>query len=440
VVTISEKRMNFKSNLKLNFDGGNLTSDSGLLLYKEFDNKIGFNQEIKENLSLNDSVNHRNHENEDVILQRIYQNAAGYHADNDANDLRHDTTFQIVLDKKTLASQPTISRVNNKVNKENMKQLQRANFNLLDKIHTLSPPKEIIFDLDSTNCQTYGQQYGAAYNYHYGANGFHPLLMFDGVTGDLIKAKLRAGNVYTSRKAVKFIGPVFKKYSKKFRKIPLYLRADSGFAKPGIYRISEEHNIFYTIRLKANAKLYELANPFEEKLAQKMQGKLHEKQVVYGQFNYKAGSWKKERKVIVKIEKPKGQLTYNYIFIVTNIKNWPARKIVKFYCQRGTMENFIKEGKNGFAFGKMSSSEYWANANKLQQMVLAYNLNNWMRRLCFPIQNQSDRIRTIRTKLIKIAGRIVKTGRYIYYKLASSCPNKKLFFRVLTNIQKLEFA
>jgi hypothetical protein len=264
--------------------------------------------------------------------------------------------------------------------------------------------------------------------------------MFDGITGDLIKAKLRAGNVYTSRKAVRFIGPVFKKYSKKFRNIPLYLRADSGFAKPGIYEISEEHDILYTIRLKANAKLYDLAKPFEEKLAKKMQGKLHKKQVIYGQFNYKAGSWKKERKVIVKIEKPKGQLTYNYTFIVTNIKNWSARKIVRFYCQRGTMENFIKEGKNGFAFGKMSSSKYCVNANKLQQMVLAYNLNNWMRRLCFPQNNQSDRISTIRTKIIKIAGRIVKSGRYIYYKLASSCPNKKLFFKVLHNIQSLEFA
>ena len=168
-----------------------------------------------------------------------------------------------------------IPGTNNKLNKENMKQLQKENFKLLDKIYDYNSPEKIIFDLDSTNCQTYGHQYGAAYNYHYGANGFHPLLMFDGVTGDLIKAKLRAGNVYTSRKAVRFIGPVFKKYSKKFRNIPLYLRADSGFAKPGIYRISEEHNIFYTIRLKANAKLYKLAKPFEEKLVQKVQGKLH---------------------------------------------------------------------------------------------------------------------------------------------------------------------
>ena len=432
--------MNFNSKVKTNFNGGDLTSDSGLLLYKEFDNKIGFSQVIKENLSFDDNINHRKHKNEDVILQRIYQNATGYHADSDANDLRYDNIFQTILNKDILASQSNISRVNTKSNKENMKQLQKANYNLLDKTHNFKPPEEIIFDLDSTNCETYGDQYGSAYNYHYGANGYHPLLMFDGATGDLIKAKLRAGNVYTSRKAVRFVGPVFKKYSKRFKEIPLYLRGDSGFAKPGIYKIAEEHDILYTIRLKANAKLYDLAQPLEEKLIQKTQDNLYEKQVVYGQLNYKAVSWNKERKVIVKVEKPIGELTYNYSFIVANIKSWSTSEIVNFYCQRGTMENFIKDGKNGFAFAKMSSSKYWANANKLQQMLLAYNLNNWMRRLCFPESNKSDRIRTIRTKLIKIAGKIVKTGRYIYYKLASSCPNKKLFFRVLSNIQNLEFA
>jgi hypothetical protein len=437
VVTISEKKMNFKSNLRINFNGGDLTSDSGMLLFKEFDSQIGFSQVIKDSLNFNDDVNHRLHENEDVVLQRIYQNAAGYHADDDADDLRLDSLFKTILEKEILASQPTISRLNNHVDKENMKQLQQANFNLLDRIYEIEPPEKIIFDLDSTNCETYGKQYGSDYNYHYKANGYHPLLMFDGVTGDFIKAELRAGNVYTSRRAVRFIGPVFKEYRKKFKEIQLHLRADSGFATPGIYRIAEEHNISYTIRLKANAKLYDLAEPFLKKLNRNSE--ISEKQVIYGEFNYQAGSWDKKRKVIVKIEKPADQLVYNHTFIVTNIKDRFAREIIKFYCQRGTMENFIKEGKNGFAFGKMSSSKYQANSNKLQQMMLAYNLNNWLRRLCFPEHNRSDRIETIRTKLIKIAARIVKTGRYIYYKLAEGCPNKELFFKVLDNIQCLEF-
>ncbi len=103
------------------------------------------------------------------------------------------------------------------------------------------------------------------------------------------------------------------------------------------------------------------------------------------------------------------------------------------------MGNFIKEAKNGFAWDKMSSTDYLINANKLQQMVLAYNLNNWMRRLSFPEQQKSDRIETVRTKLVKIAAKVVETSRYIYFKLASSYPHKKLFFNVLNNIQKLKF-
>ena len=235
-------------------------------------------------------------------------------------------------------------------------------------------------------------------------------------------------------------GPVFKKYSKKLSKIPLYLRADSGFAKPGLYQIAEEHNIDYTIRLKANNKLYELAEPITEKMIPLCKENMYKKQVVYGKFKYQAQSWDKKRRVIVKIEKPEGQLVYNYSFIVTSIKNRTTQSIIDFYCKRGTMENFIKEAKNGFALSKMSSTDYYTNANKLQQMVLAYNLNNWMRRLCFPESHQSDRIKAIRNRLIKIAGRFIKTGRYLYYKLASSCPYKKLFYDIFHNIGKLKVA
>ena len=197
--TIPEMSMNFKSKIKMNFDGGKLTSDSGMLLYKLFDKKIGFSNEIRNSINIKDDIDHRKHENEDVIMQRIYQNAAGYHADYDANDLRSDSVFQEVLEKDDLASQPTISRVNNKVNKNTMKQLQTANLNLVDKVHTIVPPKKLIFDLDSTNSETYSNQYGAAYNPHYGAEGYHPLLLFDGDTGELLKAELRSVNVYTSR-------------------------------------------------------------------------------------------------------------------------------------------------------------------------------------------------------------------------------------------------
>jgi len=438
--TIHQNGLDFNSKVKINFKGGNLTSDSGMLLYKEFDEKITFSKTIKNNLNFSDNINHRQHENEDVILQRIYQNAAGYHTDLSANKLREDSVFQDILQKETLASQPTISRVNTKGNIKIMKQLQKANFILQDKIYDHQTPREIIFDLDSTNIETYGKQNGSAYNHHYRTDGYHPQVLFDGNTGDLLKAELRSGNVYTSRQTKRFMGPVFKHYNKKFKRTSFYLRADSGFAKPGLYRLAEEHNISYTIRLKANAKLYEKAKSIEEKLLKKGQDNLYNRQEMFAKFTYQAQSWDKSRQVIVKAEKPKGQLTVQFSFIVTNITKWKAKTIFKFYCQRSTMENFIKEAKQGFALGKMSSTQYWANACKLQQMVLAYNLNNWLRRICFPKSHQSDRIFTIRTKIVKIAARIVKTGRYLYYQLASSCPHKKLFMNILKNIQMLEFA
>ena len=437
---ISEKTMDFNNKVKTNFDGGDLTSDSGMLLYKELDKKMGFSQTIKDCLDFDDDVNHRKHENADVVVQRILQNAAGYHADSAANDLREDTLFKTILEKEQLASQPTLSRLNEISSEKTMKQLQDANNKLLKNIYKNEPPEEIIFDLDSTISKTYGNQYGSAYNEHYSHEGYHPLMLFDGNTGDALKGELRAGNVYTSRQVVRFIGPVLKNYGKAFQEILFYLRADSGFAKPGLYRMCEEHNTSYAIRLKANAKLYELAEPFEEKLYEKDSIQLEDSGVIYGEFSYQAKSWEHSRRVVVKIEKPKCEFALRYTFIVTNIQDKEPEDLIDFYFGRSTMENFIKEAKNGFAVDRMSSTDFWSNASKLQQMLLAYNLNNWLRRLAFPESYKSDRIFTIRMRLIKIAARVVKTGRYLYFKLASSCPYKKFFFSVLENIQKLEFA
>lgn len=434
--SLNDKSMNFNKKVKINFDGGDLSSDAGLLMYKEFDEKIGFSKTIKENINIKDDVNHRTHENEDVILQKIYQIIAGYHTDDSADELRFDPTFTTVLGKEKLASQPTISRVNNILDKNTSKQLAKINEMLLDKIYQLKPLEHVLFDLDSTNLETHGKQYGSDYNSHYGSNGYHPLLMFDGLTGDLIKAELRSGNVYTSRQVVRFIGPTLKNYIKKYPWAARFIRADSGFAIPELYKIAEELGTFYAIRLKANSSLYKLATDLAIDLIDKCRNNMYDYQVVYGEFEYKASTWDESRRVVVKIEKPEGQMCHNYTFVVTNM-TVSAEDVINFYSNRGTMENFIKEGKNGFAFDKMSSTNYLANANKLQQMVLAYNLNNWFRRLCFSPNMKKNRIETIRTKVIKVAARIVKSARYLKFKLCSSCPYKKEFEYILNKINEL---
>ena len=154
---------------------------------------------------------------------------------------------------------------------------------------------------------------------------------------------------------------------------------------------------------------------------------------VYGEFQYRADKWKNERRVACKIEKPRNSMIYQYTFVVTTLQMTPE-ETVKFYCKRGNMENYIKEGKSGFDFSAVSSSSKIVNANRLQIHVLAYNIINWMKRFAFPESMEKDTINTIRLKLIKIASRVVRHAHRIIYKLCSSCPYKKEFFATLDKI------
>ncbi|WP_077296824.1 IS1380 family transposase, partial [Virgibacillus pantothenticus] len=347
--SVTEKSLNFNKMIKVNFDGGNLTSDAGLLLYKEFDEKIGLSQSIQETFQVNDSVHHRKHSNDEVIIQKIYQHITGYHTDDHADELKHEPMFTTILEKDQLASQPTLSRLNQKFDKETMKQLQQVNQTLNERIQAIKPSDHFVFDLDSANFTTCGNQYETNYNAHYQTNGYHPLVLFDGLTGDCMKAVLRAGNVYTSRNVVGFVGPVIKDYKKMSPRATIVVRGDSGFAVPALYELCEEQDIKYAIRLKSNKRLTSMAQDIENEIRHRMDINNGAPYVFYKEMTYKAANWNKSRRVIVKLERPEGELFFRYSFIVTNLSYRP-KNIVKFYQNRGTMENFIKEGKNGFAF------------------------------------------------------------------------------------------
>ena len=434
--SLLEKSTNFNKKIKINFKGGNLTSDAGLILYKEFDEKIEFSKTIKEKLNIKDSAKFRIHSNSDIAIQKIYQNIAGYHTDDNADELTIDPAFKAVLGKDYLASQPTISRFNNRLDKDNLHDFQLINETLLDKVYSIKMPKQILIDLDSTNCETYGNQYGSKYNFHYSANGYHPLVAFDGLTGDFIKAELRAGNVYTSRQVTRFLGPILSSYSKKYSNITRFIRADSGFSTPELYKLIEQNSAFYAIRLKAYKTLYKKAINITERMDKACKDNIYDYKVIYGEIRFKVSNWDKERRVVVKIEKPEGQMCYNYTFVVTNMTSTP-KKVIMFYSNRGTMENFIKESKHGFAFDSMSSSSYIANANKLQLAMLAYNFNNWFRRLALSKSMKLIRMETIRLKLIKVAAKVINSSRYLTFKLCSSCPYKHEFWDTLNRINNL---
>lgn len=150
--------------------------------------------------------------------------------------------------------------------------------------------------------------------------------------------------------------------------------------------------------------------------------------------------WLKEpwnNQVVFKIEKPYGQMVHLYTFIASTLEMAPYQ-VIQFYCGRGKMENYIKEGKSGFNFSSISSSSKVINANRLMVHALEYNLFNWFRRVALAANMRKQQIDTIRLKLLKIATRVVRSACYQYFKLCSSCPYKKEFYETPDNIHELQ--
>ena len=423
--------------IKINFDGGDLSSDAGLLLIKEFVSKLGIDKIISRAFKTYDSALFRYHTDKENLLQMIYMIIAGYFEDDASDELTNAPVFKAVLDKDALASQPTVSRFFNRMDEDTLNQFLSIGKILRKEVYSIQMPEAVILDLDSTLLEAFGKQEGRAFNFHYQNNGYHPLLCYDGITGDLIKIQLREGAKYSCTGVVDFLQPILDEYLNEYQGIRLLLRGDSGFATPDLYRQCEENGTSYVIRLKENGNLRSKAEYLVDKLDEITKINKTDYAVVYGEFMYQAGSWPYERRVVCKVEKPENQMIYMYTFIVTNMDSSPEY-LIKFYCKRGLMENFIKESKSGFDFASVSSHTRIVNANRLQVHALAYNIFNWLRRLALSAQMRKQRIDTVRLKLLKIAAKAVHSARYITFKLCSSCPYKNEFYETLSNIEKLK--
>ena len=246
--------------IKINFDGGDLSSDAGLLLIKEFISKLGI----------------------DTLLEKAFKT--------------NDPVFKSVLEKDALASQPTVSRFFNRMDEDTLNQFLAINRVLRKKIYSIQMPQAVILDLDSTLLDAYGRQEGRAFNFHYQSNGYHPLVCYDGMTGDLIKVQLRDGTQYSCTGVVDFLQPILDEYLNDYPAIPILLRGDSGFATPDLYKQCEENGTSYVIRLKENGLLREKASYLVDELNEITRNNKVDYAVVYGEFMYKAKSWHYESK------------------------------------------------------------------------------------------------------------------------------------------------
>jgi hypothetical protein len=411
----------------VDFCGGQISSDAGLLPLRAFDQRHGLTLGLAECVSDSREDERVRHSVLSLFRQRIYQIIAGYEDANDADRLRYDPAFQILADQplgQALSSQPTLSRWENAPSAREIIRLQDA---LLDWFISVCGAQvrkrgEILLDVDSTDDPTHGQQQLSFFNGGYGQHMYHPLLIFERHTGCLLAARLRPGTASSHARIVPLLLRLVPRLQQEFPGVRIQLRADAGFALPLLYEFCEFFGIQYAIGMSANPLFQRRADPLQRGLARRYR-RSGKPQRSFSSFLHRAQRWFHQRRICYKAEH--AEAGTNLRFLVTNQKG-RSRAVFSFYNDRGECENRIEEFKNGFAADRLSCHRFRANAFRLLLHSFAYNLVNLFR-LQLPASLRSAQIETLRTQLFKIGARIRQTARCVRVHLASGWPFQSLF-------------
>ena len=427
----------FQPKLRVEFDGGTITSDAGLVLLREFDERLQLTAELPRLVADPRDARFIDHSLLALLRQRLYQIVAGYEDANDATFLRHDPTLRASAGRslRALASQPTHSRLENGVEWETIRLLETQGTEWLCRHQKVGAREELILDIDSTEDRTHGQQAFTFYNAHYDSYLYHPVLVFDGRTGLLLGSRLRPGNVMGSRQVIPLLRPLLQRLRGRYgARRRLALRADAEFAKPDLLAYAERQGLRYAIGMARNRKLLAAVAPLCHQ-AETLWEEKRERIRLYGDFPTQAHSWKQPRRIVAKVERTREGL--NLRFVVTN-RSGSAQEIFHWYEQRGQAENFIKEFKNDLAADRLSCSAYRANAFRLQLHAFAYNLLVlFRRRVLAGTSHARSTAATIRLRLFKVGARVTISVRRVWFHLASGWPGQPLFEQVRARLAAL---
>ena len=429
-------RLDFDRRLLLQFRGSTITSDAGLLAYRELDDTLDLTDTGADRLADARTGKNGRHRLVGMLRQSVFGRLAGYEDVNDAERLCRDPAMRWVVGNRAItgfaASASQMGRFETKwlSRPENLAALVDLPGQWIDRVNQRRPPKRIVLDMDLSVSPTYGEQEGSAYNGHFACTCYHPLFVFNQL-GDVERCALRPGNVHSADGWRAVLEPVVARYRGTVKR--LYFRGDAAFANPEMYEFLEAEGIGYTIRLPANRVLQDRIGYL---LKRPVGRPPHEVRRYYASFTYRAQSWSKPRRVVAKVEWHPGELYPRVGFIITNLVR-PAERVVAFYNQRGTAEQWIKEGKGAIKWTRLSCRTFAANAVRLQLHVLAYNLGNFMRTLAMPETAQPWSLTSLREKLIKIGAKVVSHGRYVTFQLAEVAVPRQMFADILSLIARL---
>jgi hypothetical protein len=420
--------------LEAAFDGGRITSDGGLIWLAQTDEELGICERIASHVPEWRGAYVR-HSLVRLVRQRVLQIACGYEDQNDSETLKSDPLLKMVCGRlpeseMDLASQPTISRLENAPEARSCLRMARALGELyIAERGKEGTPKRVLVDFDATDDPAHGDQEGAYYHGYYQQKILHPLLVFDGDTGQLITALLRAGNTHASRGALSVLKRVVRRLRQAWgRGLEIEIRADAGFAIPEIYDYCEREAIGYTIGLISNARLEALAEDLLERAKRESEERQGEKVRLLSSASYRAESWEHSRRVIYKAEVL--QKGTNTRFVVSTRSDEPE-ELYEWYVRRGEAEGWIKDFKRALKADRLSCHRFMANQFRLLLHVAAYWLLDTLRTKLVESGLKPMQLDTLRLFLVKIGGRVRELLTKVRLHLASGHPGQRLWHVLL---------
>lgn len=409
--------------ITVNFQGGDITSDAGALLIRQADRKIQLISDIASQISDSRQKNKCTHELVSMIRQRVYGLALGYEDLNDHDNLRTDPCFQTALNEdKDLASSPTLCRLENRASREVAWAIHEVLVNKFIESFKKAPD-ELIMDFDATDDVVHGNQEGRFFHGYYRDYCFLPLYVLCGE--QLLVSYLRTSSIGASKHAWAILALLVKRLRKAWPKVRIIFRGDSGFCRWRMLAWCERNDVGYIVGIARNDVLERRAEPWMDE-ARKEHEKTHLKVRQFSEFNYAAKSWDKPRRIILKAEYTlQGR---NPRFVVTNLVGEPAKLYEKIFCARGNMENRIKEQQMDLFSDRTSAHRWWANQFRLLLSSLAYVLVESIRRIGLRSTELTSAVcGSIRLKLFKIGGFVIRNTRRVQFQLSSAYPFKDLF-------------